>query len=212
LDGSGFTQLARVANDRFARYLDALAPLSPAPPHRVELSRRMTTCWALIYYRRHLVRLSPYVFLLPPEELKHGSHWGEIDATLRHEAAHAAQYARSGDTGHSPGFHQLLARLGVEANGGCDLGPENVAFRYVYQCPTCDALWRRRVPLRGNWSCGYCGPGRYAPEHKMQLVEELGAPWARVLAREAWVEAAIAEAAREDEHAPMAIAPRARVR
>lgn len=202
-----FDRLAAVANARFHAYLLALADERVAP-HRIEFSRRITTCWALIYYRRHLVRLSPYVFLLPPEDLRHASHWSELDATLRHEAAHAVHWARSGETGHGAGFHKLLSRLGVEANGFEDLGPENVAFRYVYRCETCDVLWRRRLPLKGNWSCGYCAPGRYDPEHRMVLVETLGDPWARVVQRLHWVRAAVAEAEAERD----LFAPRLRVR
>ena len=41
----------------------------------------------------------------------------------------------------------------------------------------------RRVPLRGNWSCGGCAPGRYDPAFRMTLREELGDPWGRVVAR-----------------------------
>lgn len=197
-----FARLTTLANDRFAAYVRLLG--GDAPPHKVEFSRRITTSWALIYYRHHLVRLSPYVFLLPAEELRHTSHWSELDATLRHEAAHAVQFARTRETGHSQGFHALLSRLGVDASGGCDLGPENAAFRYVYQCPTCDLLWRRRLPVRGNWSCGYCGPGAYAPQHRMALVEELGDPWQRVVARRDWVLAAIHEAeAQQDQLRPL---------
>jgi hypothetical protein len=201
-----FARLTTLANERFDAYLDALG--EGTPKHKVEFSQRITTCWALIYYRRHVVRLSPYVFLLPTEQLRHASHWSELDATLRHEAAHAAQFARTGETGHSNGFHGLLAKLGVDASGECDLGPENVAFRYVYSCPTCDVTWRRRLPLRGNWSCGQCAPGGYADQHRMVLVQELGSPRMRLAGNHDRVQAAIQEA--EMEHGPLR--PRVRVR
>ena len=171
-------ELTTIVNERFAGYLDMLP--GDAPAHRVQFSRRITGSWALIYYQRHLVRLSPYLFLLEPHELRHGSHWRELDATLRHEAAHAAHFARTGRTGHDAGFHELLARLGVEANGGCDLGPENAAYRYVYACPGCSHLLHRRLPLRGNWSCGGCAPGRYSHDHRMMLIVDLGSPFARL--------------------------------
>jgi predicted SprT family Zn-dependent metalloprotease len=167
-------ELEGILQDRFAQHLEALG--SEAPPHRVEFSRRITTSWALIYYRRHLVRLSPYLFLLEPHELKHGAHWAELDATLRHEAAHAHMFHTAGETGHSAGFHEVLARLGVRANGLCDLGPENTAFRYVYGCDVCGSTWPRRAPLRGNWSCGSCAPGRYSHEHRLVLRAQLD-PW-----------------------------------
>lgn len=186
--------LEALANDRFAAYLDMLP--GPAPRHRVEFSRRITTSWALIYYRRHLVRLSPYLFLLDADELKRGSHWRELDATLRHEAAHAYLYATEGETGHSPTFHRFLARLGVQANGGCDLGPENAAFRFVYACRQCDLPWPRRQALRGNWSCGRCAPGRYDPQCRMELREELGAPWQRLVERAPLMRACLREAER----------------
>ncbi|HUR68490.1 MAG TPA: SprT-like domain-containing protein [Candidatus Thermoplasmatota archaeon] len=157
-------------NERFARYLEALDPNVPA--HRVEFSRRITESWALIYYRRHLVRLSPYLFLLEPAALRHGSHWRELDATLRHEAAHAFAYHHRGDTGHSTFFHAALERLGVLANGSCDLGPENAAYRYVYACPGCEGMWHRRAPLKGNWSCGACAPGRFDPTFRLVLREQ----------------------------------------
>jgi predicted SprT family Zn-dependent metalloprotease len=184
-------ELTALANERFAGYLRALG--GDAPAHRLEFSRRITTSWALIYYRRHLVRLSPYLFLLEPHELKHGTHWRELDATLRHEAAHAAHFARTGQTGHDPGFHRLLAQLGVRANGGCDLGPENTAFRYIYACPACDVTWPRRQALRGNWSCGHCAPGRFDPAFRL-VVESVVDPWARLAARSDWVGVALAEA------------------
>lgn len=171
-------ELTAVVNERFARYVEMLS--DETPEHRVQFSRRITGSWALIYYQRHLVRLSPYLFLLEPHELRHGSHWRELDATLRHEAAHAVHFARTGRTGHDAGFHALLAKLGVEANGGCDLGPENMAFRYVYACPGCGLLHHRRLPMRGNWSCGTCAPGRYAPEFRMTLMVDLGSPYTRL--------------------------------
>lgn len=172
--------LTELANQRFANYLSELGGV--APPHRVEFSRRITTSWALIYYRRHLVRLSPYLFLLESHELKHGSHWRELDATLRHEAAHAHIFAKTGETGHGAAFHEALARLGVRSNGTCDLGPENAAFRYVYACPACQASWPRRQPLKGNYSCGRCAPGRY--EAAFRLVrQDLHPPWLRLMGR-----------------------------
>ena len=191
-----FRELTRIVNDRFSEYLDMLPGDTPA--HRVSFSPRITESWALIYYRRHLVRLSPYLFLLEPHELKHESHWRELDATLRHEAAHAANYARTGYGGHDEGFHALLERLGVEANGACDKGPENVAFRYVYGCRDCANLVHRRVPLRGNWSCGACAPGRYESRYRVELVADLGSPFARLQKlRRGAVQEAIREARRE---------------
>ena len=198
-------ELTTIVNERFARYLDMLP--GDAPAHRVQFSRRITGSWALIYYQRHLVRLSPYLFLLEPYELRHGSHWRELDATLRHEAAHAAHFARTGQTGHDAGFHELLGRLGVEANGGCDLGPENMAFRYVYACPGCNLLHHRRLPMRGNWSCGTCAPGRYAPEFRMTLMVDLGSPYTRLRRlRTPLILDAIAEARATDLKTPLVLA------
>ena len=195
-----FRELTQLVNRRFHDYLDALG--GDAPHHRVEFSRRITTSWALIYYRRHLVRLSPYLFLLEPHALRRGSHWRELDATLRHEAAHAVHYARTGEPGHTEGFHRLLSSLGVESNGGCDLGPENVAFRYVYACPSCAQSWPRRTRLRGNWSCGSCGPGSYRPEHRLVVAEDLGDPWCRVRERVDLVRATLQEALGHDPLGP----------
>ena len=188
------TRLTDLVNERFASYADALGG---APVHRVEFSRRITTSWALIYYRRNLVRLSPYLFLLPASDLERGSHWRELDATLRHEAAHAVRFALAGDGGHSREFHDLLARAGVNAHGACDVGPENAAWRYVYACPTCTVEWRRRKPLKGNWSCGSCAPGRFDAAHRM-ILRELADPWARVLSVRERIDACLAEAEAED--------------
>lgn len=188
------TGLRRLAEALEARFDDHLRAIDPdVPRHAVEFSGRITESWALIYYRRHLVRLSPYLFLLDSDELKHGTHWRELDATLRHEAAHAAVFHLFGETGHSPRFHAALAQLGVLANGTCDLGPENVAYRYVYACPTCDTTWPRRAKLRGNWSCGSCGPGRFVPEHRLTLREERDLA-SRLRARRMSIEATLAEA------------------
>ena len=187
---AGLTTLAGMLEARFTDHLESLDP--EAPRHRVEFSGRITESWALIYYRRHLVRLSPYLFLLEPDELKHGTHWRELDATLRHEAAHAVAFHRYGETGHTERFHLGLSKLGVMANGTCDLGPENAAFRYVYACPVCDNAWHRRATLRGKWSCGVCAPGRYSPEHALVLREERDLA-SRLRARRAW----IAQATRE---------------
>lgn len=187
-----WTRLAKLVDERFHDHLDALP--GGGPCHRVEFSGRITTSWALIYYRRRLVRLSPYLFLLPAAKLKHATHWQELDATLRHEAAHAWLYARTGETGHTEAFHDALRDLGVRANGGCDLGPENAAYRYVYACPGCRAEWPRRVPLRGNWSCGACAPGRFAPEFRMTLHAELEPPARRLRTCAERVEDAVREA------------------
>lgn len=186
-----FEALTRLANERFAHYLRILP--GPTPAHRVSFSRRITTSWALIYYRRHVVRLSPYLFLLDADDLKHASHWQELDATLRHEAVHASLFALTGQTDHGGPFTRMLEAIGVEANGRCDLGPENVAFRYVYACPSCSEVWHRRTPLRGNWSCGVCSPGRYEPRHRMML-EARQDPWHRMRARLPLVREAVAEA------------------
>lgn len=161
--------LAGLLHERLARHIEAIDPATPA--HRVEFSKRITESWALIYYRRHLVRLSPYLFLLDARELRHGSHWRELDATLQHEAAHAAVFHRCGHTGHGAPFHDAIARLGLAANGACDRGPENMAYRYLYACASCDATWPRRAPLRGNYSCGECAPGRFSPAHRLVLRE-----------------------------------------
>lgn len=179
--GDAMRSLTELADRRFAEHLARLPGAAPA--HRVEFSPRITTSWALIYYRRHLVRLSPYLFLLDAHELKHGTHWRELDATLRHEAAHAAHFARTGEAGHTQGFHELLSALGVRANGGCDLGPENAAFRYVYACPGCGGVWKRRSAIHGNWSCGACAPGRYEPAYRMFLLSDLGHPLRRLADR-----------------------------
>lgn len=188
---TGLGELTQVLNRRFEQHVRRLCPDTPS--HRVEFSRRITTSWALIYYRRHLVRLSPYLFLLEPHELKHGSHWLELDATLRHEAAHAVHFARTRETSHTAGFHRLLERLGVKANGVCDLGPENAAWRYLYACPACNAEWPRRQALKGNWSCGNCAPGRYAPEFKL-MVRERYDPWRLLCLKGERVQATLLEA------------------
>lgn len=194
--------LTELLDRRFAQHLRTIDPC--APPHRVEFSRRITESWALIYYRRNLVRLSPYLFLLERDELKHGSHWRELDATLRHEAAHAAVFHAVGHTGHGAPFHDAIAKLGLRANGACDLGPENAAYRYLYACPTCDRPWPRRAPLRGNFSCGECSPGRYAPAHRLVLREERDL-CRRLRERRDIVQLAIAEgraALADEEYAP----------
>lgn len=170
--------LEALLNERFAA-LAARMP-GPVPPHELRFSKRITTSWALIYFRRHLVRLSPYVFLLEPGDLKHGTYWAELDATVKHEVVHAYLYARDRTRAHTDEFHGLLGGLGVASNGACDLGPTNLAFRYRYACAACDRAWLRRTPLRGNWSCGRCSPGRYAPEFRMALAETLPSPWARL--------------------------------
>lgn len=161
--------LARILDERLAQHIASIDPATPA--HRVEFSARITESWALIYYRRNLVRLSPFLFLLDPRELKHGSHWRELDATLRHEAAHAVVFHRCGHTGHGTPFHDAIAHLGLHANGACDLGPENMAYRYLYACPSCGVTWPRRAPLRGSFSCGECAPGRFSPDHRLVLRE-----------------------------------------
>lgn len=171
-------ELEAVLNERFAAHAARMP--GPVPAHEVRFSKRITESWALIYYRRHLVRLSPYLFLLEPHELKHASYWQELDATLKHEAVHAYLYARDGTRHHSPEFTTLLAGLGVDANGACDLGPTNRTFRYEYGCPDCGKSWQRRTPLRANWSCGGCSPGRYAPEKRLVLVRTLAHPWERL--------------------------------
>lgn len=185
-------RLSAILNERFEGYVHSLD--RSVPCHRVEFSRRILSSWALIYYQRRLVRLSPYLFLLPPEALKRGSHWNELDATLRHEAAHAVTFARTGETGHSPLFHELLDALGVQTNGSCDLGPENATHQYVYACPSCEGTWSRRVALRGNWSCGSCAPGRFAAEHRVVLAQRLPPPYARLASRRDFVAAAVEEA------------------
>lgn len=162
-------ELGSLLQRTFDAHLRSLDP--EAPPHRVEFSTRITESWALIYFRRRLIRLSPYLFLLDAEDLQHGSHWRELDATLRHEAAHAYTFYRHGGTAHDAAFHEALARLGVDPRCVADLGPENAAFRYVYACPTCGIKWPRRQKLRGNHSCGSCAPGRYDAAHCLVLQE-----------------------------------------
>lgn len=194
--------LMDLLNERLAQHIAALDP--DTPPHKVEFSCRITESWALIYYRRHLVRLSPYLFLLDARDLKHGSHWRELDATLRHEAAHAVVFHRCGHTGHGAPFHDTVARLGLAANGACDLGPENAAYRYLYACPHCGATWPRRAPLHGNFSCGECAPGRYSLEHRLVLREKRDLQDALRAARPA-IERAIHEGLTAMREEPLAV-------
>lgn len=193
-----FDALADALTARFgehvARVAEAAGQRVEVPAHRVRFSKRITTSWALIYYRRHEIRLSPYLFLLEPSELKHGGYFEELDATMAHEAVHAYLWAREKDGGHSPAFHDLYAALGWRANGSLDLGPPNVAFRFVYRCPSCARTWQRRARLTGNWSCGSCSAGRYEPAFRMALAETLDAPWTRVAARAERVAEALARA------------------
>ena len=186
----------RRIEDALNRHWEDLArrfPEGALPKHRVGFSRRVTTSWALIYYRRRLVQLSPYVFLLDEHELSTGNHWRELDATLRHEMAHAVLY-QQGLQGHPPEFQGLLATLGVRANGACDVGPVNPTFRYVYGCPACGNAWHRRTRLVGDWSCVHCSEGRFDPRFQMHLVEELPPPWERLRARAHILEACLREA------------------
>ena len=197
-------ELTELVDRRFEQHLRAIDP--EAPRHRVEFSMRITESWALIYYRRHLVRLSPYLFLLEAQDLQHGSHWAELDATLRHEAAHAAAFFRHGHTGHGPAFHAAIRHLGLVANGSCDLGPENAAFRYVYACGACENVWHRRAPLKGNWSCGVCAPGRFDPTYRLVLREQRDLR-TRLQARRALIRETLAAATLALRDEPALVAP-----
>ncbi|HVL49368.1 MAG TPA: SprT-like domain-containing protein [Candidatus Thermoplasmatota archaeon] len=166
------------------------------PAHDLRFSGRVTNAWALIYFRRKAVRFSPYLFLLEPQRLHHRNYWRELDATLKHEVVHAHLYAAANETSHTERFHDLLEGLGVRANGDHDLGPENATFRYVYRCVTCRAAWRRRVPLRGSWSCGRCQPGRYHRDFAMKLEEVLPSPLERLAGRERVIWATVDAASR----------------
>lgn len=181
------------------RHWDELSLRFPAgslPKHRVEFSTRVTTSWALIYFRRHLIRLSPYVFLLDKEDLTTETHWKELDATLRHEMAHAFLYYWTGEKGHTPAFGDVMRHLGMSPNGSCDIGPPNPTFRYVYGCGECGNEWTRRRRLTGNWSCGDCAPGVYDARYAMTLQRELPDPRAALAERTPVLEATLREALR----------------
>lgn len=186
--------LEAVIESRWSDLADDLP--GPTPRHDVRFSARVTNAWALIYFKRRRVRLSPFLFLLEPDALHHGSYWRELDATLKHEVVHAHLFAATGETGHTPRFHELLDEFGVRANGERDLGPENATFRYVYRCGRCGIHWRRRAALQGTWSCGRCHPGAYSSHHRMELVRVLPPPSERLLAHEKVIWATVDEAYR----------------
>lgn len=177
-------------------------------PHRIRFSRRITDAWALIYYRKREVRLSPYLFLVPPDRRKRASDWKELEATILHEVAHAHLWARTRDAGHPPEFADLLRALGVRPNGACDLGPENPAWRYRYECPTCDRGFLRRLPLRSASSCARCAPAGYDAAHRLRLASTLPSPWTRLATVTPRIERAIAEG----EERALVVDPRLTVR
>ncbi len=204
--------LDRVLDARWESLATTHFEKGAVPAHRVEFSKRITSSWALIYYRRHLVRLSPYLFLLEPEQLRQGSYWRELDATLRHELVHAYLFQTRRETGHPSDFKDHLARLGVDANGGCDRGPANRAYRHLYACEKCGQEWRRRVKLPGTYSCGKCAPDAFDPEARILLVQSLQTPYERLAAHTHRIAGALEEgvaALAKDNTALAAPSPRA---
>ncbi len=185
--------LERLLNARWRQLARRHFPGEAIPPHRIEFSKLITASWAIIYYRRHLVRLSPYLFLLEEGALARDTHWEEFDATLKHELVHAYLYARDGEVGHPPEFQGYLQRVGVDPNGDCDRGPTNVAYRHVYACGACGHEWRRRVRLTGKYSCGTCAPGRFDPDAVIQHVRSLPPPYERLADHTSRMAAAIEE-------------------
>ncbi|MHB8587024.1 MAG: SprT-like domain-containing protein [Thermoplasmatota archaeon] len=168
--------LGSLAHVLEVRWIEA-ARLLPGgvPPHHVVFSRRITTSWAIIYYRRREVRLSPYVFLLPPDRLRYPTDFQELAATILHEVAHAHLWAATRDCGHPPEFATRLSALGIRPNGGCDLGPENIAYRFRYACTTCKRAYPRRARTSSGTRCGHCKVGG-----ALELIEELPDPWHRL--------------------------------
>ena len=95
------------------------------------------------------------------EELVHMRD--RLDGDLRRHAKH--------------GHDRIAARVADLTGASLDevrsalLPPVRRRLRYLYQCPTCEALVPRRV--RGTWSCGRCAR-RFDPRHVLRLVEDRG--------------------------------------
>lgn len=122
---------------------------------RVEWSNRMRAIAGNCDWRRGVIRLS-YQY--------HQRYPHELEPTLLHEMLHLALRR-----GHDTVFQAEARRLGapMRASGEAAHRP----YKYVYACPRCGLAVRRR--LRGTWSCGRCGNGRYDERFRLRLVERL---------------------------------------
>lgn len=116
----------------------------------VELSARRLTGGVIRYGHPHRIQISRH---MSPEERME---------TLRHEAAHAACWARDGNAeeGHGPRFWAIARALGVRRRAA----PETEALRnhrertaiHVYRCEGCAGEWRRARPFGRSMLCASC--------------------------------------------------------
>jgi hypothetical protein len=109
------------------------------------------------YYRKadSLIVLSWQAFL------DHG--WDETLNTFRHEVAHIVHQD------HSPAFWALATRLGcVRRYALSPKSRDHAYYRYVYECPHCQArVFRRNRLVRS--SCGRCDKA-FNPTYLLRLV------------------------------------------
>jgi hypothetical protein len=127
---------------------------------------------AYIYSRRrhkHLIlinrpKLNPTLpiaaELVVAEELIHLRDW--VIGDRRRHAKH----------GHDRIAHEVARLTGatLEEIRACLIPNRQLPFRWVYQCPGCGMLVKRK--RRGTWSCARCSP-RFDPRFVLRLVGEI---------------------------------------
>jgi predicted SprT family Zn-dependent metalloprotease len=154
--GSEMKRILADLNAEFDRINDAYFKGECTRP-AIEFSKRKTFGG---YYQkaRHRIVLSWQACL------EHG--WEEVLNTFRHEVAHIAHQ------NHGAEFWKLAIALGVTKKyAASPLTPRRTLKPlYVYSCPACGGLVRRRKRLR-NASCGRCDKS-YNPRFKLRLVKE----------------------------------------
>ncbi|MDR3708503.1 MAG: hypothetical protein P4L33_09380 [Capsulimonadaceae bacterium] len=112
------------------------------------------------YYqkKRHRIVLSWQAYV------EHG--WDETLNTFRHEVAHIVHLP------HNRDFWELAAQLGTTRKYAANpiVNTRSPQKMFVYACPVCGGLVRRRKRLR-NASCARCDRN-YNPKFKLKLVQD----------------------------------------
>ena len=140
---------------RVAALLDCLCAEHGLARPRLEWSERMRRSLGRAFSRPPAIRLSAWL----DEE--------QADATLRHELAHIAVYARAGkrrlETPHGPLWCEWSERLGAGVRATAPTPPANAAPRSASAtglvCGGCGRRFVRRRVVRGLFH-GDCGPRR----------------------------------------------------
>jgi len=92
-----------------------------------------------------------------------------LDNTLKHEIAHAIDYAMRGTSDHSWAWKRVARQVGCDAERTAEV-KNKPKSKYTLRCPNGHETVAHRRP-KVSKSCGKCNPHRYDERYQFQVIQ-----------------------------------------